>query len=100
MQRNGTNVTKDTLRAEELVYKQRLKVLEIFLFFTSSTEQKSAKGPSLVLLALQHFQNFNFYIRVPPFVFFLFSAHISYGERKIFKSNGFFYKICQELLFT
>ena len=31
---------------------------------------------------------------------FLFSAHISYGKGKYLNQTGFFYKICQELLFT
>ena len=30
----------------------------------------------------------------------LFSAHISYGKGKYLNQTGFFYKICQELLFT
>ena len=31
---------------------------------------------------------------------FLFSAHISYGKGKYLNQTGFFYKICQEILFT
>ena len=33
-------------------------------------------------------------------IHFLFSAHISYGKGKYLNQTGFFYKICQELLFT
>ena len=49
---------------------------------------------------VQIFENFIqfLFIFLKTHVAFLFSVHISYGK-KIYESNGFFYKNCQEIIY-